>query len=281
MSNEALTWAFKQDLPTVQKFVLVALADYADEAGTCFPSHRKTAERIGASRSTVRRAITELTNKGYLTYVREHRADGTYKANRYSLKVGAVIGNTDPKGWVHSEPIVAQSEPRCAAQVNHSGVTVGQGCAAQVNQHEPPENPHIPPIETGAAVATVKCRPEIEQLCELMADRIEANGSKRPTITKRWEDACRLMLDRDGRTPEQIAYLINWSQSDSFWKSNILSMPKLRDKFDQLRLQATSRIGQSKSDQRAENILRMVQDMEGGTSGHAGYRGGSGVHQSA
>lgn len=110
-----------------------------------------------------------------------------------------------------------------------------------------------PPARSTAVAATTP-RPEIDKLCELLADRIEANGSKRPTITKRWEDACRLMLDRDGRTPEQVAYLIDWSQSDSFWKSNILSMPKLRDKFDQLRLQATSRNGPSKSNQKQDQI---------------------------
>lgn len=82
-------------------------------------------------------------------------------------------------------------------------------------------------------------RPEVEHLCSRLADRIEANGSKRPTITKRWRDACRLMLDNDGRTVEQIEYLIDWSQHDEFWRGNVLSMPKLREKFDQLRIKAT------------------------------------------
>ena len=46
------------------------------------------------------------------------------------------------------------------------------------------------------------------------------------------------MLDRDHRTAEQIAYLIRWTQEDEFWRSNVQSMPKLREKFDQLRLKA-------------------------------------------
>ena len=40
----------------------------------------------------------------------------------------------------------------------------------------------------------------------------------------------------DRRTPEEISALIQWSQRDNFWKSNILSMGKLREKFDQLAL---------------------------------------------
>lgn len=47
------------------------------------------------------------------------------------------------------------------------------------------------------------------------------------------------MIDRDGHSTEQIEWLIRWSQRDEFWRANILSMPKFREKFDQLRLKAT------------------------------------------
>ena len=79
-------------------------------------------------------------------------------------------------------------------------------------------------------------RPDVESLCTLLADLIEANGSKRPNITKRWRDSARLMLDSDGRTLAEAESVIRWSQADDFWKTNILSMPKLREKYDQLRL---------------------------------------------
>ena len=81
-------------------------------------------------------------------------------------------------------------------------------------------------------------REDVERLCEHLADRIEANGSKRPSITQGWRDAARLMLDRDGRTETDVVAAIGWCQGHDFWRSNILSMPKLREKYDQLRLQA-------------------------------------------
>jgi hypothetical protein len=81
-------------------------------------------------------------------------------------------------------------------------------------------------------------RPEIERICEHLADRIEANGAKRPTITKKWRDAARLMLERDNRTEEQIRGAIDWSQDSEFWRANVMSLPKLREKYDTLRLQA-------------------------------------------
>ena len=46
------------------------------------------------------------------------------------------------------------------------------------------------------------------------------------------------MLDADGRTEQEVMGAINWSQNHEFWRANILSMPKLREKYDQLLMQA-------------------------------------------
>ncbi len=80
--------------------------------------------------------------------------------------------------------------------------------------------------------------PEAVRLCELLADLIEANGTKRPNVTKTWLTACERLIRIDERTPERIERAIRWCQADPFWRSNILSMPKLRDHYPALRLQA-------------------------------------------
>lgn len=81
-------------------------------------------------------------------------------------------------------------------------------------------------------------RGDVERLCQHLADLVEANGSRRPAITDRWRDAARLLIDRDGRTETQVRTAIDWCQGHEFWRSNVLSMPKLREKYDQMRLQA-------------------------------------------
>lgn len=91
--------------------------------------------------------------------------------------------------------------------------------------------------------AQVPVRDDVTRICEHLKNRLIANGCKTPTITKAWEDAARLMLDRDNRTEEQIITAINWATADEFWRSNILSMPKLRAKYDQLRLAAQRKPG--------------------------------------
>lgn len=81
-------------------------------------------------------------------------------------------------------------------------------------------------------------RSEVVELCEHLAAKITANGNRPPTIGKRWYRACRLLIDVDQRTPDQIRRAIDWCQADAFWSANILSMQKLREKYDTLRLHA-------------------------------------------
>jgi hypothetical protein len=102
----------------------------------------------------------------------------------------------------------------------------------------PVEDPSSAPAGADDQDDDEPTRPDVDALCRHLADRIEANGSKRPTITKRWRTSARLLLDVDGRTTDQVRAAIDWCQDDEFWRSNILSMPKLREKYDQLRLKA-------------------------------------------
>lgn len=81
-------------------------------------------------------------------------------------------------------------------------------------------------------------RDDVDELCQRLADRIVANGSKQPTISQAWKREARLLLDRDGRDFTEAMALIDWCQADGFWKTNVLGMPKFREKYDQLRLRA-------------------------------------------
>jgi len=58
-------------------------------------------------------------------------------------------------------------------------------------------------------------------------------SAKEPNLEK-WANDFRLMREKDNRTDEQVKYLINWTQKDDFWSTNILSPAKLRKQFDAL-----------------------------------------------
>jgi len=59
---------------------------------------------------------------------------------------------------------------------------------------------------------------------------------KKPNIQV-WCDHIRLLIEQDKRTPEEIKSVMEWTTNEDFWKSNILSTKKLREKFSQLKIQ--------------------------------------------
>jgi hypothetical protein len=109
---------------------------------------------------------------------------------------------------------------------NHIRWHAGRGVIDPTCDLCPPDDrPDIPPDD----------RPDIprDQRGDIRVDSSRPDPP-RPRITKGWRESARLLIDRDKRTEGQVRWIIDWCQADEFWRSNILSMPKLRDKFDQL-----------------------------------------------
>ncbi len=107
----------------------------------------------------------------------------------------------------------------------------------------PPEPVPDPTTTSNEVVGEREPRADALRICEYLADAIAENGSKRPTIGKAWHDEARRMLDLDGRTEAEVIRAIDWCQRGEtegalFWRPNVMSMPKLRAKFDVMRLKA-------------------------------------------
>lgn len=65
-----------------------------------------------------------------------------------------------------------------------------------------------------------------------------------PHILEAWINECRLLRTRDAIPDDVIARVIRFSQYDRFWSTVVLSMPKFREKFDQLLAKAQLRAKQ-------------------------------------
>jgi hypothetical protein len=55
-----------------------------------------------------------------------------------------------------------------------------------------------------------------------------------PEGLRRWAYDIDLMMRIDCRSPDEIRQLMDWAHRDQFWKANILSPGKLREKWDTL-----------------------------------------------
>src|ERR1017187_9965755 len=89
--------------------------------------------------------------------------------------------------------------------------------------------------------ATPKPSHEAEKLAALLSGEIRRNSPNfriTPGQLRKWAGVADLMLRRDHRSYDEIAGIIRWCQADEFWRTNILSFDKLREKFDQLLLKA-------------------------------------------
>lgn len=117
-------------------------------------------------------------------------------------------------------------------------VTTSGGIALPVPDPTPPHPNPTPASSAKSADERAEARGDVERICQHLAESIEGNGSKPPAITAKWRQAARLMLDKDGRTEEDVHRAIDWCQGHEFWRANVLSLPTLREKYDTLRLQA-------------------------------------------
>lgn len=79
---------------------------------------------------------------------------------------------------------------------------------------------------------------EVIYLTDLLIQMIKANNpqAKTPADIKKWRNDIRLLI-ADGYSFNQIDSMIKWCQDNDFWKSNILSAKKLREKANTLVLQ--------------------------------------------
>lgn len=234
MSIEALVWALN-DAPCsspTQKLVLIALANHARPDGTsAFPAV-----------ATIAR-YTLLSERSIRTHLDTLQAEGLIVPCDPSI-VAAYISRPDrrPQGW-NLQMGRGVQEPQVAARrgANDAGNGVqevpergaGDSERGAGGAPEPYITVHEPSIEERTSELS-----EAVRLSNLLADLIEANGSRRPTVTKGWIAEMDRMMRLDGRTLAETEGAIRWCQSHSFWKANILSPTKLRAKFDTMRLQA-------------------------------------------
>jgi len=99
MSNKAITWAYgRNELKSGPKFVLVTLADMADQEHSCYPGVLMLAGLTGFRETAVGAHIKTLLLANLITKERRYRKDGTRTSNRYYLKLEAPARLTPESG---------------------------------------------------------------------------------------------------------------------------------------------------------------------------------------
>lgn len=86
MSLEAINAVRQMDIrPCGRKFIAMALADYADEEGGCYPSVETLAKYTSQGEKTVRDHLNALEEMGFLTRERSRNNQGQLGQYRYKI----------------------------------------------------------------------------------------------------------------------------------------------------------------------------------------------------
>lgn len=72
-------------LPNRAILIYLYLWDRADKEGRSFPSLKRTAQDLSLSVSTVRRAVEDLVNSGYIKKEERVRENGGRSSNLYTI----------------------------------------------------------------------------------------------------------------------------------------------------------------------------------------------------
>ena len=74
------------ELPSRARAVYMYLRDRSDAEGKCWPGIKTIASDMKLSRSTVKRALSDLERHGYLKKLPQYRANGSNTSNLYSIQ---------------------------------------------------------------------------------------------------------------------------------------------------------------------------------------------------
>lgn len=77
---------YTEELPHRAKAVYMYLKDRSNRSGECWPGINTIAADLGLSRSTVKRAVRDLTQRGFLKKEPRYRENGSNSSNLYLVK---------------------------------------------------------------------------------------------------------------------------------------------------------------------------------------------------
>ncbi len=239
--------------------VYTALASHTGPGGVR-PSQATLAKEARCSRRKVIEVVQHLADRGVLQIVKRRRK-GSGNGGGGSLTNGYIL---TPHGPLSDDDEIASPEE--SAHGAHSPVKrVHPTTEESAQDSKPYLSIEEEPVEEEKSDLASELLPsrfsgDVTRLCDLLAEKVRANGHKVGVVGVTWWAACDRLMRLDHYTVQQIEWMIHWSTSDEFWAGNIQSMPTLRAKFSKLvhdAKRAQARRVQESPGERAGNVVEM------------------------
>ena len=201
-----------KDLTIMEKLFLVEIDSLDNDKG-CFASNAHFAEFFGITKGRCTQIIKSLEKKGLVTIKLEREGKNISKRIiKVVRKLNALVSKLNTPLSETKHPYLENDEGSNTSTSNTVSNTVSSTSRSKLKF----ETHHL-------------------QLAELLYKQIQNNSPKynEPDLEK-WANEFRLIMERDKREGKEIQDLIIKTQSDIFWKKNILSPAKLRKHYDRL-----------------------------------------------
>ena len=226
----------KTDLPSTAKLVAFNLGTYMNsKRDICWPGHKRIAAETSLSTSSVRKQLGILEEQGWIVITRKEKSiqtkGGTQATNIYQMTIPDELRR---KHAIETIKEIDKGAPPESTPLELIDEGVPPGSAKGCHQ-EAPNHQLKPPIKDSNKSDTQKFTDQdMETARWIYRKLLQMNpGHKKPN-GQSWAETIRKIRELDGKTDTEIRTLFAYANEDHFWKTNILSPNKLREKWDML-----------------------------------------------
>ena len=215
-----------------------------NEKGYCWATNDYFSNLYSVSKRTISSWIKSLCDAGYITsdFVFENDSK---KVKVRCLKVEANFYTRRMKTSIPSRSKLHDPHEENFAENNTLNNTINNS-SSQLSETEKNQETEKQKVDDKMINTNKKFESDDEpyKLALYLEDCIRFNEPKFPHSEQRrqcWTKDIDRMLRIDKIDPDEVAAVIAWSQKDPFWRSNILSGKKLREKYPQLLMKMNQR----------------------------------------
>lgn len=222
LHRKFLKWGWYQKSEMVHLFLhLILSANHEDrewqgitiKKGQLLTGRKKLKASTGISEQTIKTCLTRLKSTNEIT---------TKSTNRYTIITIVNWGDYQDRDKILTNELTSK--------LNNNQPTTNQQLTTNKNVK------NIKNVKKKSEPEKINYCPEDMKLTELLISLIKENnpdwqmrGNKNT-----WAENIEKLHRIDKRSYEDIEIMIRWIQADDFWKQNILSTAKVRDKFNDL-----------------------------------------------
>jgi DNA-binding Lrp family transcriptional regulator len=238
MSFQAMTWAVEQELPAMQKIVLLMLANRTgNESGICYPSHDLLAKECGMSKRSVVAQIDILEKAGLIKVFRSFNDKKMKNVNKYKLNLHVKTSVSGSAG-----DALGSAGDALGGSAGDALKPVTIEPVKETKEKVPPSSEEVTTPKKAKAKKDPKdptqSQIDAEKVANYFAKKITDYNPKAVINPKSWIKDIELAIRKDGIDPKELCEVIQWIYTEgTFWIPNVLCGKTLREKYTKLSMQ--------------------------------------------